>query len=141
MYFFFSSRRRHTRCALVTGVQTCALPIYQYGISPGQTSPASLAYSGCPASMSILRRLFSNDDPRDALRPLYSAIVARGREPHWYAQGGVADTLDGRFDMITAILCLVLLRLEGAPETKQQSVWLTELFVDDMDGQIGRAHV
>src|SRR3546814_18893974 len=29
-YFFFSSRRRHTRCALVTGVQTCALPIYDY---------------------------------------------------------------------------------------------------------------
>src|SRR3546814_7111808 len=26
-FFFFSSRRRHTRCALVTGVQTCALPI------------------------------------------------------------------------------------------------------------------
>src|SRR3546814_1654581 len=30
--FFFSSRRRHTRCALVTGVQTCALPIW-----PGST--------------------------------------------------------------------------------------------------------
>src|SRR3546814_2151300 len=29
MLFFFSSRRRHTRCALVTGVQTCALPIFQ----------------------------------------------------------------------------------------------------------------
>src|SRR3546814_4941121 len=29
--FFFSSRRRHTRCALVTGVQTCALPIYLTG--------------------------------------------------------------------------------------------------------------
>src|SRR3546814_8543711 len=28
--FFFSSRRRHTRCALVTGVQTCALPIYGF---------------------------------------------------------------------------------------------------------------
>src|SRR3546814_2401774 len=28
VYFFFSSRRRHTRCALVTGVQTCALPIF-----------------------------------------------------------------------------------------------------------------
>src|SRR3546814_4563523 len=27
-FFFFSSRRRHTLCALVTGVQTCALPIY-----------------------------------------------------------------------------------------------------------------
>src|SRR3546814_13493203 len=31
--FFFSSRRRHTRCALVTGVQTCALPIYSNGYS------------------------------------------------------------------------------------------------------------
>src|SRR3546814_8643086 len=30
-FFFFSSRRRHTRCALVTGVQTCALPIYANG--------------------------------------------------------------------------------------------------------------
>src|SRR3546814_7391918 len=29
MFLFFSSRRRHTRCALVTGVQTCALPICQ----------------------------------------------------------------------------------------------------------------
>src|SRR3546814_1543574 len=37
--FFFSSRRRHTRCASVTGVQTCALPIwrqsYQIGLSGG----------------------------------------------------------------------------------------------------------
>src|SRR3546814_5784796 len=31
VYFFFSSRRRHTRCALVTGVQTCALPILHVG--------------------------------------------------------------------------------------------------------------
>src|SRR3546814_9706480 len=30
IFFFFSSRRRHTRCALVTGVQTCALPISRY---------------------------------------------------------------------------------------------------------------
>src|SRR3546814_2167940 len=29
IFFFFSSRRRHTRCALVTGVQTCALPIFE----------------------------------------------------------------------------------------------------------------
>src|SRR3546814_3981028 len=33
-YFFFSSRRRHTRCALVTGVQTCALPI-SFGFADG----------------------------------------------------------------------------------------------------------
>src|SRR3546814_2809735 len=31
--FFFSSRRRHTRCALVTGVQTCALPIFRSNIA------------------------------------------------------------------------------------------------------------
>src|SRR3546814_10126994 len=31
VFFFFSSRRRHTRCALVTGVQTCALPILLLG--------------------------------------------------------------------------------------------------------------
>src|SRR3546814_5943467 len=31
LLFFFSSRRRHTRCALVTGVQTCALPIFLHG--------------------------------------------------------------------------------------------------------------
>src|SRR3546814_3300551 len=35
MCLFFSSRRRHTRCALVTGVQTCALPIYKILIGPG----------------------------------------------------------------------------------------------------------
>src|SRR3546814_9125530 len=32
---FFSSRRRHTRCALVTGVQTCALPIYAANLAWG----------------------------------------------------------------------------------------------------------
>src|SRR3546814_12332048 len=34
--FFFSSRRRHTRCALVTGVQTCALPILTDGTYDGR---------------------------------------------------------------------------------------------------------
>src|SRR3546814_1087589 len=36
--FFFSSRRRHTRCALVTGVQTCALPISLVDIAGTQES-------------------------------------------------------------------------------------------------------
>src|SRR3546814_10534454 len=44
MFFFFSSRRRHTRCALVTGVQTCALPIY-FLISLGQTIDRSSSQS------------------------------------------------------------------------------------------------
>src|SRR3546814_4119885 len=33
VWFFFSSRRRHTSCALVTGVQTCALPISRMAIT------------------------------------------------------------------------------------------------------------
>src|SRR3546814_3054826 len=40
--FFFSSRRRHTRCALVTGVQTCALPISR---RPHPATSASLRIS------------------------------------------------------------------------------------------------
>src|SRR3546814_3382525 len=37
MFFFFSSRRRHTICALVTGVQTCALPIFgDRGLGDGE---------------------------------------------------------------------------------------------------------
>ena len=84
---------------------------------------------------SLFTRLFRRDDPRHALRPLYDAIVAEGRREHWYAQGAVPDTIDGRFDMIVAILAQVLLRLEQAAAA-QDSVWLTELFVDDMDGQL-----
>src|SRR3546814_7043513 len=43
IYFFFSSRRRHTRCALVTGVQTCALPILPAG--PG--GQGTLQFTNC----------------------------------------------------------------------------------------------
>src|SRR3546814_20388465 len=40
--FFFSSRRRHTRCALVTGVQTCALPICELA-----GRPEAKVFAGC----------------------------------------------------------------------------------------------
>src|SRR3546814_7675604 len=44
LLFFFSSRRRHTRCALVTGVQTCALPIsLSHALAVFETLSASLA--------------------------------------------------------------------------------------------------
>ena len=47
------------------------------------------------------------------------------------------DTLDGRFDMIAAILALVLLRLEAEGEAgRGPSVLLTEIFIDDMDGTL-----
>lgn len=86
--------------------------------------------------MSFIARLFRSTDDRAPLIPLYNAIVTRGREPHWYVEGGVADTLDGRFDMIAAILSLVLIRLEGDEDSRLASARLTELFVSDMDGQL-----
>src|SRR3546814_20977172 len=42
--FFFSSRRRHTRCALVTGVQTCALPIYRGYLNSKQVEAEGLRF-------------------------------------------------------------------------------------------------
>src|SRR3546814_9084315 len=49
LFFFFSSRRRHTRCALVTGVQTCALPI--------SSVAARLEKTNCPLEASELQKL------------------------------------------------------------------------------------
>lgn len=85
--------------------------------------------------MSFIDRLLGRADPREALKPLYRAVVERARAPHWYLDGGVADTIDGRFDMIAALLSLVLIRLER-DEARAESALLTELFVDDMDAQL-----
>ncbi|PTQ13358.1 ubiquinol-cytochrome C chaperone [Sphingomonas oleivorans] len=88
------------------------------------------------------RRLFGGQDPKHDLIPLYDAIVREGRQPVWYRDGGVADTLDGRFDMIAAVLSLLLIRLEQAGEEgRAPSAHLTELFVDDMDGQLRQAGI
>src|SRR3546814_16105672 len=58
--FFFSSRRRHTRCALVTGVQTCALPIYGPPCSAipegGKPAGASGPVDGCAGARGRIRR-------------------------------------------------------------------------------------
>src|SRR3546814_7292991 len=48
-FFFFSSRRRHTRCALVTGVQTCALPIWN-GPATSVLTPAATRIAFTSAS-------------------------------------------------------------------------------------------
>src|SRR3546814_17906658 len=54
MFFFFSSRRRHTRCALVTGVQTCALPISR--------RRDDLLLAAGPAARDALRLDLDDDD-------------------------------------------------------------------------------
>lgn len=90
--------------------------------------------------MNLLSRLLRTKDPRAALRPLWHRTVAISREPQWYEACGVADTVPGRFDMVTAVLSLVLLRLEQAGLGAETAL-LTELFVEDMDGQLRESGV
>lgn len=81
-----------------------------------------------------IARYFGRDG--DAALPLYNAVVLRAREPHWYLDGAVPDTVDGRFDMIAAILSLVLIRLEADEAGAGLAARITERFVTDMDGQL-----
>lgn len=86
--------------------------------------------------MSFLSRLLgTGPDPREAVRPLWHRVVELARKPDFYSQHMVADTVAGRFDMITAILCAVMVRIE-ASEMRAESALLAELFVEDMDGQL-----
>jgi cytochrome b pre-mRNA-processing protein 3 len=86
--------------------------------------------------LTFFTRIFgSRKRSGEGLVPLYTAIVAEARDPAWYRDGQVPDTLDGRFDMIAALLTLVLLRLETAG-LGSESVALTETFIADMDGSV-----
>lgn len=92
--------------------------------------------------MSLLTRLLGRPDPdQQQVRALWHKVVAVAREPGWYAAGGIADTVPGRFDAITLVLALVMLRLEGDPALRAPSARLTELFVADMDGQLRQSGV
>jgi cytochrome b pre-mRNA-processing protein 3 len=75
------------------------------------------------------------EKPDEAL-PLYNAVVGRARAEHWYVEGAVPDTVDGRFDMIATLLAIVMLRLETEPAGGEPAARLAERFVDDMDGQL-----
>ncbi|HET9336411.1 MAG TPA: ubiquinol-cytochrome C chaperone family protein [Sphingomicrobium sp.] len=68
---------------------------------------------------------------------LYDAVVAEARRPAWYREGGVADSLDGRFAVLSTLTALAILRLEdGSEESVRHSVALTESFIADMDAQM-----
>ena len=92
--------------------------------------------------MSLLSKLFQRSpDPKEQLRPLWHQIVKVARSPDLYAECGVADTLEGRFDMLSTILALVMLRVERDPATLPASARLAELFVEDMDAQLREAGI
>jgi cytochrome b pre-mRNA-processing protein 3 len=94
------------------------------------------------AGTSLLSRLLgSRGDDHAPVRPLWHALVARARDTDWYVHRGVADTLGGRFDAITLVLSLVLIRMEREDALRTHCARLTELFVTDMDGQLREAGV
>ena len=92
--------------------------------------------------MSLLSRLFQpRADDRAPVRPLWHRITELARDPRWFTTCGVADTLPGRFDAVTLIFVLVLLRMEREEPLIVPSVRMTELFVSDMDGQLRQTGV
>ena len=92
--------------------------------------------------MSFLARLFGTQtDPREQWRPLWHTVVEQARDPDWYRMCGVADTLEGRFDMVTLVLSLVMLRMEDDAELAPHTALVTELFVEDMEGQLREAGI
>lgn len=87
--------------------------------------------------MGIWQRVFGREVEREQLLPLYQAVIAEARRPEWYLNAGVPDTIDGRFDMVALVLSFVLIRLEREGQWgREEAVRLTELFIDDMDGQV-----
>ena len=70
----------------------------------------------------------------DTIQGLYGAIVAQGREPVFYADYGVADTPEGRFDMILLHLILLVRRLRREPPpVRALGQGVFDLFCRDMD--------
>ena len=88
-----------------------------------------------PERASFWDRFARRPRDRDRLLPLYEAVVARARDPFWYREGQVPDSVDGRFDLLAAFMALVLIRFEIEPgdAPRQDMVLLTETFIADMD--------
>jgi len=80
----------------------------------------------------FLKRIFARSS--DTSQSLYEGIVAAARRPFFYADLAVPDTVDGRFDMISLHLFLVLQRLRGeGQEAEDFRQRLTDTFFADMD--------
>ena len=90
----------------------------------------------------MILSLFPRNRPESTIRSLYGAIVAQARQPSFYREYDVPDTVNGRFDMIVLHLALFLDRAEAAGEPMRvlgQGVF--DLFCGQMDGHFREAGV
>ncbi len=80
------------------------------------------------------RRLRQRAQRRESARRLYMAAVRQAREPSLYITGGVADTVDGRFDLIVLHVVPLMRRLRQCGEAgRDLSQSLFDVMFDDMD--------
>src|SRR3546814_17786890 len=97
--FFFSSRRRHTRCALVTGVQTCALPI----LVRGQPRRLPCSIAGNRRDLSPINGpQFSRDGGNSGRRPRRGTGVNRDRNDDGCSAPGGAMNIHTPLDVAAA---------------------------------------
>jgi cytochrome b pre-mRNA-processing protein 3 len=82
----------------------------------------------------MILSLFRKNTATAPVYAVYSAIVAQSRQPRFYAEWLVPDTVTGRFDMISLHLALLFRRLRAeAGEQKEFSQAVFDLFFKDMD--------
>jgi len=78
------------------------------------------------------RRIFAPAEKTVAAGALYEQIVAQSRRPEFYLEGGVADSLDGRFDLMSLHVFLVLRRLKEEGQGKLSQA-LFDTFFHNLD--------
>ncbi|OAF08776.1 MULTISPECIES: ubiquinol-cytochrome C chaperone family protein [Bradyrhizobium] len=74
--------------------------------------------------------------PRGTIEAIYGMIVTQAREPIFYRELGVPDTVNGRFDLLLLHLCLLLRRLRAARDGAALSQALFDRFCEDMDDNL-----
>lgn len=68
---------------------------------------------------------------------MFDLVVGEARRPHWFVEGRVPDTVNGRFAVLATIVALTMLRLEGEGAAGEQaSIALTERLVESLDTEI-----
>ena len=77
--------------------------------------------------------LFRRRSRQDTISTLYGTIVAQARLPAFYREYGVADTVNGRFDLLVLHLSLVFDRLAEEPGSREAGQALFDRFCQDMD--------
>ncbi|HLL27405.1 MAG TPA: ubiquinol-cytochrome C chaperone family protein [Xanthobacteraceae bacterium] len=87
--------------------------------------------------VAMFQRFRFREVPAANIRRLYGVIVAQARTPAFYADFGVPDTIEGRYDMVVLHVYLVFRRLAQAGEAARAAgQQMFDLFIEDMDASV-----